>query len=580
MKKSASEFLKTLPPAVQNALFAHGEILEFETVQPLWKGYGEILRAIFKSSPSLILKYIRPPATKESTSHLRKIKSYEVEAYWYSHFNNSNRNCYFPSLIGKYQNEKELFLVMEDLDQGGLSRRLLKANLSQIRPCISWLANFHAQYLNTSASGLWAKGTYWHLETRPDELEALGEGALKMTASLIDKKLDGAKFKTIVHGDAKLANFCFSNDLKNTAMVDFQYVGRGCAMKDLAYFMSSVFNSEECYRREKSVLDYYFDALEKALEEDITEIETEWRSLYKYAWADFYRFLEGWSPDHHKIHKYSMEQSESAQREVLQELEQTALAAATKAGSLIQAFSKKQIVVAEKEGHSPASQVVTEADIESQKIILEVLKESVSFYDFGILAEEAPDEGERKVKDYFWCIDPLDGTLHFSQTGKGHAVSVALVSKSGSPIVAAVFDPSSNDAYSASLGQGARKNHEPFAAPAKGENWKIFADLSLIKQKEFSDLSKKFEVIFGSGAVMNAISCIESPPAIYIKPPKKEKGGGSIWDFAATSLIINEAAGLATDFFGRPLKLNRPDTTYMNQDGVYFSSDKKRTKLF
>ena len=52
-------------------------------------------------------------------------------------------------------------------------------------------------------------------------------------------------------------------------------------------------------------------------------------------------------------------------------------------------------------------------------------------YDFGILTEETPDNGSRLVKDYFWCVDPLDGTLPFTEGTPGYSVSIALVSKSG-----------------------------------------------------------------------------------------------------------------------------------------------------
>ena len=45
-------------------------------------------------------------------------------------------------------------------------------------------------------------------------------------------------------------------------------------------------------------------------------LETGWRALYPVAWTDFFRFLQGWSPGHWKIHAYS----ERLAREVLEHL--------------------------------------------------------------------------------------------------------------------------------------------------------------------------------------------------------------------------------------------------------------------
>lgn len=70
--------------------------------------------------------------------------------------------------------------------------------------------------------------------TRPDELSAMKPSHLKGAAEAIDSKLNQCKFQTIVHGDAKVANFCFTPDSKSIAAVDFQYVGSGCGMKDVA----------------------------------------------------------------------------------------------------------------------------------------------------------------------------------------------------------------------------------------------------------------------------------------------------------------------------------------------------------
>ena len=119
-----------------------------------------------------------------------------------------------------------------------------------------WLAHFHATFMGETPDGLWEVGSYWHLDTRPDELEALDDVHLKQAAGEIDALLRAARFQTFVHGDAKLANFCFSEDGTQVAAVDFQYVGGGCGMKDVAYFIGSCLYEEDCERHEAALLGF------------------------------------------------------------------------------------------------------------------------------------------------------------------------------------------------------------------------------------------------------------------------------------------------------------------------------------
>ena len=125
-------------------------------------------------------------------------------------------------------------------------------------------------------------------------------------------------FQTFVHGDAKLANFCFNNGLDKVSAVDFQYVGGGCGMKDVAYFVGSCMSEDDCEQYESVILDYYFKELEEATDVsiDFEELKQEWSNLYQYAWADFHRFLKGWSPGHWKLNSYS----ERIVQKVIQEL--------------------------------------------------------------------------------------------------------------------------------------------------------------------------------------------------------------------------------------------------------------------
>lgn len=291
-----------------------------QIVQSLWSGYGQILRFTLDGGrlPSVIVKHVRwpdhqnhPRGWNSDRSHERKLQSYQVETKWYDRYAQlCSETCRVPRCLALETQAGEVIMVMEDLDASGFAGRPQRVSELELDACLSWLASFHATFMGESPDGLWPSGTYWHLATRPDELDALPDGRLKDAAAIIDRQLSDSPFQTFVHGDAKLANFCFSNDGGNVAAVDFQYVGGGCGMKDVAYFISSCLDEDESEARAPALLDRYFDLLRDALERsgkqlDFAALEADWRALYPVAWTDFYRFLQGWSPGHWKLHRYS-----------------------------------------------------------------------------------------------------------------------------------------------------------------------------------------------------------------------------------------------------------------------------------
>lgn len=295
-------------------------IFHIEDIQSLWSGYGKIMRygVSGSSEKTVIIKHVslpeklaHPRGWNTDFSHQRKMRSYQIECEWYNQWAQCcTDDCRVPHCFSVYNSENEFCMVLEDLDSSGFSLRREVASMKDIKACLSWLANFHAVFMNESPSELWPIGTYWHLDTRPDELEAMPNSELKELAKAIDDLLNSATYKTIVHGDAKLANFCFSRRDNSVAAVDFQYVGGGCGMKDVAYFIGSCLNESQCEKHEKELLGYYFSILSRSLAEqkpnvDTCAVEQEWRALYPVAWADFHRFLTGWSPGHWKIHDYS-----------------------------------------------------------------------------------------------------------------------------------------------------------------------------------------------------------------------------------------------------------------------------------
>ena len=300
---------------------------EVEEIQLLWSGYGKIARYSLVGSDikTVIVKNIvfpiqasHPKGWNTAISHQRKVKSYQVESEWYksySHFNDDA--CRIPKCYGIETVGEEHLIVLEDLDAAGFPIRKSQLTKDEVKVCLKWLANFHAKFLDVKPTGLWKTGTYWHLATRADEFKEMNDSPLKQAASKIDEILNNCQFKTLVHGDAKVANFCFSEDMTKVSVVDFQYVGGGCGMKDVAYLLGSCLSENECKIYEKELLYFYFTELKSVLDKtskiyEFNRLEKEWRNIYPFVWADFTRFLMGWMPTHQKINGYSKIQVEKA----------------------------------------------------------------------------------------------------------------------------------------------------------------------------------------------------------------------------------------------------------------------------
>ncbi|QFI38091.1 inositol-1-monophosphatase [Moritella marina ATCC 15381] len=287
----------------------------------------------------------------------------------------------------------------------------------------------------------------------------------------------------------------------------------------------------------------------------------------------------------------------------LENLLQLATDAALKAGDFINSVDRSSLQVQSKQaGSSLSAQVVTQVDLDSQAIILAILEPTIAQYDIALLTEENANEEDvathaRFHKDYFWCIDPLDGTLPFIEGGDGFAVSIALVDMTGKPIIGVVYNPSTNDLYQAinalPLLSNILKNGLPWQPEKHNLVLSLYIDRSFQQDSRYPAVLEqlttqatqqglKLQVIKNCGAVMNAIGVLENPPACYVKLPKPQLGGGSLWDFSATAAITQalstqySASSLeefcaVSDYHGAPLDLNRSDSNYMNHKGVLYS---------
>ncbi|MFU2511941.1 kinase [Pseudoalteromonas sp. ASV78] len=285
-----------------------------ETITALWSGCGEIVRCCLDGK-ACVIKAIsvpdhinHPRITQSEFAINRKRHSYEVEFHWYQQYaSNLPAQARALSCYNTLEHQQQKVLVFADFAAYGFTNA--QANHAHVVAIIRWLGYFHAFHFQVKADGLWLQGSYWHLATRPDEYEKMADSAIKHHAYNIDKTLRACQYQTLIHGDAKLANFAVNSATMEVLGYDFQYVGAGIGVVDVMYFLGSCLNEQQLEDTADDYLADYFQHFSNAMQtfgnsEYTAAVINEWQKLWPLAWADFYRFLMGWSPEHVKINSY------------------------------------------------------------------------------------------------------------------------------------------------------------------------------------------------------------------------------------------------------------------------------------
>ena len=141
------------------------------------------------------------------------------------------------------------------------------------------------------------QGSYWYLDTRPDELAAMPkhgwEGRLRLAARALDQRLKADPLQTIIHGDAKAANMVFSAD-GAPVLYDFQYCGKAPPTKDVAYFLTCGSNVDNAL--ESDLVAHYHSELSRELVARGTPAPTlgALMASLQVAACDLGRWMSGW----------------------------------------------------------------------------------------------------------------------------------------------------------------------------------------------------------------------------------------------------------------------------------------------
>ena len=193
---------------------------------------------------------------------------------------------------------------------------------------------------------------------------------------------------------------------------------------------------------------------------------------------------------------------------------------------------------------------LTIADRKANEIIVSALNQlSVNSFlqqNIPILSEEGRNVpyDERKNWEYFWMIDPLDGTKEFVKKNGEFTINIALIYKN-TPIIGVVYSPVLNVCYWAKKDEGAFKDGKKLPLKVKkGKNvYKIVASRSHMSNetKDFIEAidTDKEKVIISIGSSLKICLVAEGEANIYPRlAPTME------WDTAAAHAIVNESNAL------------------------------------
>jgi myo-inositol-1(or 4)-monophosphatase len=199
---------------------------------------------------------------------------------------------------------------------------------------------------------------------------------------------------------------------------------------------------------------------------------------------------------------------------------------------------------------------VTETDIAVDRHLAGVL--GAARPDYGWLSEEMADNPARLSRQRLFIVDPIDGTLAFIKRKPEFVVCVAVVD-GGVPVTSGIYNPMTEEMFTAAAGEGAFLNGQRIAVTARRElaGCRMLVARDVIEHKAWPepwpqmDVGKRASIAYRMALVANGhYDCMMALST------KQE------WDTAAATLLVQEAGGLVTSHAGESLVYNQPQPSH------------------
>lgn len=195
--------------------------------------------------------------------------------------------------------------------------------------------------------------------------------------------------------------------------------------------------------------------------------------------------------------------------------------------------------------HKNDGSLCTEADMIVQEVLTRKLQ---AISNVPVLGEEMSVAQQEALwadgSQTMWCVDPIDGTSNFVHGLPYFAISVALI-REGESVLGVVYDPVGKEAFAAEQGRGAFLNGaklQGLTAVSSLSHALASVDLKRLESRLVSELVKRppysSQRNFGASS-LDWCYVAAGRYDVYLH------GGQKLWDYAAGSLILQEAGGHA-----------------------------------
>lgn len=241
------------------------------------------------------------------------------------------------------------------------------------------------------------------------------------------------------------------------------------------------------------------------------------------------------------------------------------------AGQATLAVRARGAEVMEKEDKSP----VTEADQRAEAMLVAAIKAQVP--DWAVVAEEAASAGDlpEQLTDYFWLIDPLDGTKEFVKGGTDFTVNIGLI-HNNTPVLGLVYAPARGRLFYGAVGYGAFEVQvdgltlsEPRAlkvASANTQGLKVVASKSHRDDQTNAYLDdKNVGDIVSAGSSLKFCLVASGEADLYPR-----FGPTCEWDTAAGHAVVLAAGGRVTKTDGSAFVYAKQSDQFLNPGFIVF----------